>query len=36
MEKNQIYLEDNLETLSKMSDDYYDMVKVSPYSNKFK
>ena len=30
MEKNQIYLEDNLETLSKMSDDYYDMVITSP------
>ena len=28
MEKNQIYLEDNLETLSKMSDDYYDMVII--------
>jgi site-specific DNA-methyltransferase (adenine-specific) len=34
MEKNQIYLEDNLETLSKMSDDYYDMVITSPpYDN---
>jgi len=30
MKKNQIYLEDNLETLSKMSDDYYDMVITSP------
>jgi len=30
MQKNQIYLEDNLETLSKMSDDYYDMVITSP------
>ena len=30
MEKNQIYLEDNLKTLSKMSDDYYDMVITSP------
>ena len=30
MEKNKIYLEDNLETLSKMSDDYYDMVITSP------
>ena len=30
MEKNQIYLEDNLETLSKMSNDYYDMVITSP------
>jgi len=30
MEKNQIYLEDNLETLSNMSDDYYDMVITSP------
>ena len=30
MEKNQIYLEDNLQTLSKMSDDYYDMVITSP------
>lgn len=30
MGRNQIYLEDNLETLSKMSDDYYDMVITSP------
>ena len=30
MKKNQIYLEDNLKTLSKMSDDYYDMVITSP------
>jgi site-specific DNA-methyltransferase (adenine-specific) len=30
MEKNQIYLEDNLETLSKTPDNYYDMVITSP------
>jgi DNA modification methylase len=30
MGRNQIYLENNLETLSKMSDDYYDMVITSP------
>jgi DNA modification methylase len=30
MEKNKIYLEDNLETLSKMSENFYDMVITSP------
>ena len=30
MNKNQIYLEDNLDTLSKMSDETYDMVITSP------
>ena len=30
MEKNKIYLEDNLETLSKTTNNYYDMVITSP------
>ena len=30
MEKNKIYLEDNLDTLSKTPDNYYDLVVTSP------